>query len=158
MTGQELVVQRIVERLTVGLPAPFSPVVPPPTGMLPPHRSVTRALDEDELPTYAVMVVQNNEDDEEGEGASPEGPWKRVVWIYVEARITGPETDVDGAADKYLDPWVDYAHTVLLSDPQLGGAANRIEPERTVYEGYDGDRVYLAAAMLFRVYYFGNPI
>lgn len=61
MTGQETIVQRLLARLTTGLPTSSRLFSAP--DLHAPHRPVARALDADELPTYAVMVVQNNEDD-----------------------------------------------------------------------------------------------
>lgn len=95
-----------------------------------------------------------------GRGKQPDGPFRRVVWVWVEARRLAPLGDLDGPVDKYLDDDVDYVHSVLLSEPTLDGApCSRIEPERVMYaEAYEGRFVYLAGAMLFRIYYFGNPI
>jgi hypothetical protein len=33
-----------------------------------------------------------------------------------------------------------------------------IEPDRVMYEGWQGARSYVTAAMLFRVYYIASPI
>lgn len=156
-TRQEAIIQKIMTRLTSGLPT-YNPPVAPITGLKTPHRSVSRPLDEDELPTFVAAVVQNNEDDAEGDTTMPDGPYRRVMWVWVEARCLGASSDSDGPAEKYLDPYVEFCYRVLLSDPQLDGLCDRIEPERVIYEGWQGKHYYLAGAMLFRVYYLGDPI
>lgn len=156
MTKQESIVQEVLSRLTVGLPDAVPPILPP-TGIKAPHRSPTRPLDDDDLPTFAVMVVENSEDDTDNERPA-EQVFKRCLWLWVEARAYGDPTNPDGAVDATMDPFVDYAHSVLLSDEQLGGLTDRIEPDRTMYEGWEGRRVYATAAMLFRVYYIAEPI
>jgi hypothetical protein len=86
------------------------------------------------------------------------GVWRRCAWVWVEFRGTAPSNDVDGAVDKACDPWVDYAMSVILSDQQLGGLCDMIEPDRVMYEGWQGAHAYVTAAMLFRVYYIASPI
>ena len=154
---QEAIVLQIVSRLTNGLPT-ASPAILPPVGMLPPHRSPTRALDDDQLPTFVVSVSENTEDDRDPQAYFAEGAWRRCAWVWVEFRGIGDSADPDGAVDKQAESWVDYAMSVIMSDQQLGGTADSIEPDRVMYEGFEGRRVYVTAAMLFRVYYIASPI
>jgi len=156
-SGQELIAQAIISRLTNGLPTATPPILPL-DGMTTPHRSPTRPLDDDELPTYVVVVTENSEDDRDPEQAFADSVWRRCAWVWVEFRGTAPSSDIDGAVDKACDPWVDYAMSVLLSDQQLGGLCDMIEPDRVMYEGWQGQRAYVTAAMLFRVYYLASPI
>lgn len=155
MTHQEAIVREVVSRLTHGLPAAVPPLLPP-TGLQAPHRSPTRPLDEDQLPTYAVMVVENGAEDTED--PPMEGVYRRCVWVWIEGRAIGDPTDPDGAVDATMDPYVDYAMSVLLSDEQLGGLSDRMEPNRVMYEGWEGHRVYCTAAILLRIYYTASPI
>lgn len=154
-TKQEQIVQTVLSRLTVGLPDALPPLLPP-TGLKTPHRSPTRPLDEDDLPTYAVMVVENSED--ESDDAPMDHVFRRCVWVWIEARAIGDPTNPDGSVDEVMDPYVDFAMSVLLSDEQLGGLADRMEPNRVMYEGWEGKHVYCTAAILFRVYYTAEPI
>ena len=155
-TKQHSIVQEIISRLDSGLPTAEPPLLPP-ADLKPAHRSVSRPLDEEDLPTFAVMVVENSEDD-----TSPERPaelvFRRCLWVWIEARALGDPADPDGAVDITMDPYVDYVMSVLLSDEQLGGLVDRIEPDRVMYEGWEGRRVYGTAAMLFRLYYLAEPI
>jgi hypothetical protein len=154
---QEEITQAILARLTDGLPSATPPILPL-DGMTPPHRSPTRPLDDEELPTFVVVVTENSEDDRDAAVAFAEGAWRRCAWVWVEFRGLAPSSDIDGAVDKACDPWVDYAMSVLLSDQQLGGLCDMIEPDRVMYEGWQGQRTYVTAAMLFRVYYIASPI
>ncbi len=154
---QELIAQEILSRLTNGLPLAFPPILPP-VGLKTPHRSPTRPLDDDELPTFVVVVTENSEDDRDPSGGFAERVWRRCAWVWVEFRGLADPADADGAVDKACDPWVDYAMSVLLTDQQLGGRCDMIEPDRVMYEGWQGARSYVTAAMLFRVYYIASPI
>lgn len=154
---QESIVQEIVARLTNGLPLAVPPVSPV-SGTFAPHRSPTRPLDDDELPTFVVVVTENSEDDRDPSMAYDNGVRRRCAWVWVEYRGFASSADPDGAVDKACDPWVDYAMSVILTDEQLGGRCDSIEPDRVMYEGWEGKRVYVTAAMLFRVYYLAAPI
>jgi len=156
-TQQELITQKILSNLTLGLPSANPPIYPP-DGMTTPHRSPTRPLDDDELPTFVVVITENSEDDRDSEMAFADSMWRRCAWVWVEYRGVAPSTDIDGAVDKACDPWVDYAMSVILSDQQLGNLCDMIEPDRVMYEGWQGQRTYVTAAMLFRVYYLASPI
>ena len=154
---QEEITLAFLDRLTNGLPAATPPILPL-DGMTQPHRAPTRPLDDEELPTFVVVVTENSEDDRDAASAFADSVWRRCAWIWVEFRGLAPSSDPDGAVDKACDPWVDYAMSVLLSDQQLGGLCDMIEPDRVMYEGWQGQRTYVTAAMLFRVYYLASPI
>jgi hypothetical protein len=152
---QEEIVQEVISRLSLGLPT-ASPPLPPPTGLKAPHRAPTRSLDEDDLPTYAVMVVENSAD--EDPLVPMDRVYRRCIWLWVEARALGDPANADGSVDETMDPYVDFAMSVMLSDEQLGGLSDRIDPVRVMYEGWEGKRVYCTAALLFRIYYVAEPI
>lgn len=154
MTKQEEIVVALMARLTAGLPSVYPPILPP-TGLKTPHRSPARSLDDDDLPTYAAMVVENAEDEDVPE---VDGAWLRVLWVWVEARAHGDVSDPDGSIDATMDPFVDYALSVLLTEPSLGGLVDRIVPNRVIYEGWEGKRVYCTAGMLFKLHYIAAPI
>lgn len=154
---QEQIAQEIVARLTNGLPSATPPIFPPDT-LVTPHRSPTRPLDDDDLPTFVVVVTENSEDDRDPTMAYADKVWRRCAWIWVEFRGTADTSNIDGAVDEACDSWVDYALSVLLTDQQLGGLCDMIEPDRVMYEGWQGSKSYVTAAMLFRVYYVASPI
>jgi hypothetical protein len=157
VTGQEAIVLEVISRLDAGLPAASPPLLPIP-GILPAHRSASLSLDDDSLPTFVVVVVENSEDDSQPQASPSEKVYRRCAWVWVEARVVAPPADLDGAPDKFLDPYVDYVCSVLLSDERLGGRSDRMELDRVQYQSFAGRQVYCAAGLLFRVYYLGNPI
>lgn len=154
---QNAIVEEVMSRLDNGLPLASPPLLPI-SGTNPAHRSANRTIDQDSLPTFVVVVVENSEDDSQPQMPPSETVYRRCCWLWVEARVLADSADPDGAPDKYLDPYVDYVSSVLLTDEQLGGLCDRIEFDRAQYQSFDGDRVYCAAGLLFRVYYLGNPI
>lgn len=156
-TTQEKIILEVLTRLTNGLPALPVPVLPP-AGVFPPHRSIMRPLEDDELPTYAVMVAENSMDDSQPEPVPTESVYRRCLWLYIEVRALGDPANPDGAPDLALEPHVDFISTVMLTDEQLDGLCDRMEFDRVQYHSFQGDRTYAAAALVFRLYYLGNPL
>lgn len=160
-TRQSAIILKMIERLREGLPE-ATPPIEPLGNMKEPHRAITRPIHEDILPVFAVAVVENFEDDNDYERdiQPADGAFRRCSWVWVEARVLADREVflISQGPDEILDPYVEFATSVLLSDMQLGGLCDNMKLERVIYEAFEGEEIYCSAGMLFKLYYIGDPI
>ncbi len=119
-----------------------------PTGLTV-HRFKTRPIDKDDLPAMAIYPTDEDPSLETHDGV---GTTKRKLTVRVEHRVKTLVGSSD-SPDTTLDPLINWGTKGLMADAPLDALIRSIEEVRIVWEAFEADQLYGAAAQDFEIEY-----